>query len=111
MKALDFRTLLKAQKPYLHTIVYQDGLVQELLYLLLQFFAIHGKSIAFPELATPLIIHLKRLAKKTRNAKLSKQARTLIEKLEQNSKFIEDHRSRVDFAPTDVAKTVGLIAF
>lgn len=132
MKPVDFRVTLKAQKPYLHTVVYQDGLIQELLYLLLRFYAIHGKSIAFPELATPLIIHLKRLAKKTRNPKLSKQAKTLVEKvslgamsggasrtvrlqstglrffkLEQNSKFIEEQRSKVDFAPTDIAKAVG----
>lgn len=107
LKALDFRLLLKAQKPYLHTITYQDGLVQEIMYLLLRFFSIHGKSIAFPEIATPAVIHLKRLAKKTRNGKLSKQAKMLVEKLEQNAKFIEEQRSKVDFAPTDAGKAVS----
>ncbi|KAI9010153.1 Noc2p family-domain-containing protein [Hyaloraphidium curvatum] len=110
MKPLDFRLSLKAQKPYLHTMVYQDGLIQEVHYLLLRFYAIHAKSIAFPELATPLLIHLKRMAKKSRNPKLSKQARMLIEKLEQNAKYIQDERLKVDFAPTDAVKASEFLA-
>jgi len=62
-----------------------------------------SKSIAFPELALPAIVVLKRLSKKTLQnkgqVKLSGMVKILIEKLESNSKWIEQKREQIEFGP------------
>ena len=44
---------------------------------------------------------MKKHIKKTRNSKLSNGIKTLVERLESNSKFIEDKRQSIDFSPQD----------
>ena len=116
---LDFSVVLRAPKSYLGTRVYQDGLGMELTELVAEFFHIWAKHIAFPELALPPIVHLKRWLK-TANSKISdgkgprQRSRQrggnskfqtaislLIQKLELNSSFIEAKRREIRFGPTD----------
>ncbi|CAF9925137.1 MAG: Nucleolar Complex 2 protein [Heterodermia speciosa] len=116
---LDFSIILRAPKSYLGTRVYQDGLDTEISELLAEFFHIWTKHIAFPELALPPIVHLKRWLKaansKSHDAKISSQrsrrrggsSKTqtaislLVQKLELNTSFIEGKRREVRFGPTD----------
>lgn len=63
LKPLDFSTVLHAPKAYLRTRVYQDGLGAELCFLLAEFFACWSKNIAFPELAMPPMVMMKRWLK------------------------------------------------
>ena len=116
---LDFSVVLRAPKSYLGTRVYQDGLGTEISELLAEFFYIWTKHIAFPELALPPIVHLKRWLKagnsKSHDAKMSSQrsrrrggnSKTqtaislLVQKLELNISFIESKRREVRFGPTD----------
>ena len=114
---LDFSVVLRAPKTYLGTRVYQDGLGTEISELLAEFFYIWTKHIAFPELALPPIVHLKRWLK-TANSKprdpTSQRSRRrggssktqtaislLVQKLELNNSFIEGKRREVRFGPTD----------
>ncbi|KAI9172228.1 Nucleolar complex protein [Paramyrothecium foliicola] len=106
LKALDFAVNYKAPKSYLRTRVYQDGVGDQIVELLGEFFLLWGTSIAFPELSLPVIIQLKRWLKHARsrsqgnnNAKLSSQLVLLVQKLEANAKFIEERRAKVDFSP------------
>ncbi|KHN93983.1 putative protein family UPF0120 [Metarhizium album ARSEF 1941] len=108
LKALDFAVAYKAPKSYLRTRIYQDNVGEKIVELLSEFFLLWSTSIAFPELALPVIIHLKRWLKQARsknqgnkNAKLISQLVTLVQKLEANAKFIEERRAKVDFAPKD----------
>ena len=114
---LDFSVVLRAPKTYLGTRVYQDGLGTEISELLAEFFHIWTKHIAFPELALPPLVHLKRWLKatnsKSRDAKMSRSRRRggssktqtaislLVQKLELNTSFIEGKRREVRFGPTD----------
>lgn len=116
---LDFSVVLRAPKSYLGTRIYQDGLGSEIAELLAEFFQIWAKHIAFPELALPPIVHLKRWLKsannKSQDAKASRQrsrkhvgnSKTqaaislLVQKLELNSSFIEAKRREIRFGPTD----------
>ncbi|RHZ46934.1 hypothetical protein Glove_603g9 [Diversispora epigaea] len=104
LKPLDFMTILKAPKNYLHTRVYQEGIYEKLLELLFEYYSCFCLSIAFPELVIPAIIQIKRHIKHSKNLKFNKQLQQLVEKLEQNSKFIEQHRSQIDFSPNDHAQ-------
>jgi len=147
LKPLDFEVTIRVVKGYLRTRVYQDGVGEQVIELLSEFFALWCKSIAFPELALPVIVMLKRWLKEVspynalkansqqnsrqskrdrgnkgkkgksnvddtaggnRNSKLNSALALLISKLEANSKWIEQRRAKVDFAPNDRA---GVEAF
>ncbi|ATY62130.1 ribosome assembly [Cordyceps militaris] len=110
LKAFDFAVAYKAPKAYLRTRIFQDGVGEQVVELLGEFMHLWGTSIAFPELALPVVIQLKRWLKQARgsrtaqgnkNAKLSTQLVLLVQKIEANAKFIEGHRAKVDFAPKD----------
>ncbi|KAJ4263616.1 Nucleolar Complex 2 protein [Fusarium torreyae] len=108
LKPFDFATSYKAPKSYLRTRVFQDGVGEQLVELLGEYFLLWATSIAFPELALPVIIQLKRWLKQARNktqgnknAKLAGQLILLVQKLEANGKFIEERRAKVEFAPKD----------
>ncbi|RKL45972.1 Nucleolar complex protein 2 [Fusarium proliferatum] len=108
LKPFDFATSYKAPKSYLRTRVFQDGVGEQLVELLGEYFFLWATSIAFPELALPVVIQLKRWLKHARNkntgnknVKLASQVILLVQKLEANGKFIEEKRAKVDFAPRD----------
>lgn len=111
LKPLDFAVAYKAPKSYLRTRVYQDGVGDQVIELLAEFFVLWSRSIAFPESALPTIISLKRWLKESRragkgnkNGKLASSLMLLVQKLEANGKFIEEKRAKVDFAPKDRAQ-------
>lgn len=105
VKPIDFDYTIRASKSYLDTKVYQDGVCEQIIDLLGEFFVLHCKSIAFPELAVPVSIALKRFTKRnTKNGKFNKQILRFVERLEANSKFIQQKRSKVEFGPTNRAE-------
>lgn len=106
LKPFDFAVAYKAPKSYLRTRVYQDGVGDQVIELLGEYFLLWATSVALPELALPLVIQLKRWLKQmrspsqgNRNAKLGTALVLLVQKLEANAKFIEERRAKVDFAP------------
>jgi nucleolar complex protein 2 len=116
LKSLDFASNYKAQKLYLRTRVYQDGVGEQVTELLSEFFVLWSTSIAFPELALPVIVMLKRWLKDAnnknsgnKNNKVNSGLLLLIQKLEANSKWIEERRAKVDFAPNDRASVDGFL--
>ncbi|KAL6859992.1 Nucleolar Complex 2 protein [Amphichorda felina] len=116
LKAFDFALSYKAPKSYLRTRVYQDGVGDQVVELLGEYFLLWSTSIAFPELALPVIIQLKRWLKQARsktqgnrNTKLSSALVLLVQKLEANAKFIEERRAKVDFAPKDRTQVANFL--
>ncbi|KAH7086225.1 Noc2p family-domain-containing protein [Paraphoma chrysanthemicola] len=110
LKTLDFNTAIRATKAYLRTRIYQDGVGEQVAELLGEFFILWTKNIAFPELALPVIVMLKRwikaMTKKTggnRNSKINSLIALLVQKLEANSRWVEEKRAKVDFAPNNRA--------
>ncbi|KAJ4322656.1 Nucleolar Complex 2 protein [Neodidymelliopsis sp. IMI 364377] len=116
LKTLEFSIAIRATKAYLRTRVYQDGVGEQVAELLSEFFLLWTKNIAFPELALPVIVMLKRWVKAmtkkasgNRNAKINSLFALLIQKLEANSKWIEEKRTKIDFAPNDRAGVDGFL--
>ncbi|KAI1007387.1 Nucleolar complex protein 2 [Podosphaera aphanis] len=110
LKPFDFSTNYKAQKSYLRTRVYQDGVGEQVVELLAEFFVLWSTSIAFPELALPVVVMLKRWLKEVcskekgnKNGKVSNMVSLLIQKIDMNSKWIEGKRATVEFAPNNRA--------
>jgi nucleolar complex protein 2 len=116
MKSLDFNTIYKAPKSYLRTRVYQDGVGEQVTELLCEFFVLWCTSIAFTELALPVIVMLKRWLKEAsnktsgnKNGKVNSGLVLLVQKLEADGKWIEERRSKVDFAPNNRAGVEGFL--
>ena len=115
LKALDFDLSIKASKSFLRTRIYQDGVGEEVAVLLSDFFTLWTKSIAFPELALPVVFMLKRWLKQVsgkdgnKNGKVNSAISLLVQKLEANSRWIEERRATVDFAPNDRAGVEGFL--
>jgi nucleolar complex protein 2 len=108
LKPLDFAVQYKAPKTYLRTRVFQDGVGEQFVELMSEYFALWSTNIAFPEFALPVVIMLKRWVKEARkmgtgnkNNKLVSAIVLLVQKIEANAKFIEQKRASVDFAPND----------
>jgi len=116
LKSLDFAINYKAQKSYLRTRIYQEGVGEQVAELLGEFFVLWSTSIALPELALPVIVMLKRWLKdasnKTsgnKNSKINSLLVILVQKLEANGKWIEERRSKVEFAPNNRAGVEGFL--
>lgn len=116
LKSLDFASSYKAPKSYLRTRVYQDGVGEQVAELLSEFFVLWSTSIAFPELALPVVVMMKRWLKEAgnkstgnKNNKSNSGLFLLIQKLEMNSKWIEEKRAKVDFAPNNRAGVEGFL--
>ncbi|ODQ80555.1 hypothetical protein BABINDRAFT_160820 [Babjeviella inositovora NRRL Y-12698] len=99
--AFDFEYNIKANAAYLGTKAYQDGLCEQFVDLTAEFFVLYSKNIAFPELATPAIIQLRRYIKKSKNIKFNKQLGQLVEKLNQNVTFVTQQRADVEYGPNN----------
>lgn len=116
LKPIDFTTVIRAPSAYLRTRSYQDSLGAELVELISEFLVLHCKSIAYPELAIPLVINLKRwlkAASKTmtgnRNGKLNQNLLLLVQKSEANSKWLLERRNKVTFSPKDRAEVEAFL--
>lgn len=111
LKVMDFSVAIRASKSYLRTRTYQDGVAEQVQELLSEFFLLWTKNIAFPELALPVIVMLKRWLKEVnqrgskksgnKNQKVNGMMQLLVQKLEANSKWVEERRAKVEFAPND----------
>jgi nucleolar complex protein 2 len=110
LKPLDFDTLIRVPKSYLKTRTYQDSVGEQVQELLSEFFGLWSKNIAFPELALPVVVMLKRWLKDVnnrapgagnKNQKVNGLLALLVQKIDANVKFIEDRRQKVDFAPNN----------
>ncbi|KAI9810601.1 MAG: Nucleolar Complex 2 protein [Pycnora praestabilis] len=116
LKSLDFSTSVRSPKTYLRTRVYQDGVGEQVAELIAEFFVLWTKSVAFPELAVPVTVMLRRWVKEVsnkstgnKNGKVNSAIVLLVQKLEANGKWIEARRAKIDFAPNDRAGVEGFL--
>jgi nucleolar complex protein 2 len=111
LKPLDFNVSIRAPKSYLRTRTYQDGVGEQVQELLSEFFVMWAKNIAFPELALPVTVMLRRWLKEVnqrgkvkggnKNTKINGMIQLLVQKIEANSRWVEEKRSKVEFAPNN----------
>ncbi|ETI19644.1 hypothetical protein G647_08656 [Cladophialophora carrionii CBS 160.54] len=107
LRPLDFASNIRAPTSYLKTKVYQDGVGEQVVELLSEFFVLWTKSITYPELQLPVTVLLKRWIKAAskstgnRNSKLTQAVALLVQKSETNAKWIEERRNKINFSPKD----------
>lgn len=101
-KPTEFSCILKVSKQQLGAKPYQDAVVDHIFELLLEFFSVHAHSIAFPEIALPAVVRLRKFIKTTSVPKYRKQLKQLVDKIEETSTEVTNRRSKVSFSPKDI---------
>ncbi|KAK9453811.1 Noc2p family-domain-containing protein [Dipodascopsis uninucleata] len=117
LRQFDFEHNIRANSAYLGTRIYQNGVCEQIVDCILEFYGLYAKHISFPELAIPCIITLRRYARrkdqlsnttkgksnvkgsKFENTKFYRRLLEVAERLEINSKFIQEKRKNLDFGP------------
>ncbi|KAF9048039.1 Noc2-domain-containing protein [Hymenopellis radicata] len=105
LRPLDFEVQIRAPQQYLKTRVYAEGLIDEASFLLAEWLAstaVQGQ-IAFPEVVIPIVVILKRSLKSARTGSTAGKdlalLKTLIERVEESSKWVESRRKNLRIAP------------
>lgn len=92
--------------------MYYEGITEETTFLLAEWLAspaVHG-SIGFPEITVPIVVLLRRSLKAAKSnsaaagtAKEQGMVKTLLERVEESAKWVENLRKNVPFAPGKMA--------
>lgn len=101
LKPLSFDCILKLSNSQIKEKSYRDSTMDHIYDLLMTYFNSHAHTIAFPEMAVPTIVILKKYAKNCKSPQYAKMMRRVVEKVEENMKHITKERSKVTFAVTD----------
>lgn len=109
LEGVDFDYIIKMNQQYLGTKAYQDGLCEQFLELTSEFFVLYSKSVAFPELATPAVLSLRRFMKKSKNIRFNKQLQQLVEKLNATAAYITTKRSNIEYGPSNKAEVKNFL--
>ncbi|KAF5095645.1 hypothetical protein DV451_004589 [Geotrichum candidum] len=104
LREIDIKSTIRASKVYLNSKEYQDSICNEFVDIVAEFFGQNSKSIVFPELSVPVVLAFKRFISRSKNGKFNKQLEKLVERLDENSKFIQQKRNALNFGPTNRAE-------
>ncbi|XP_063916368.1 nucleolar complex protein 2 homolog [Zophobas morio] len=107
MKPLQFTCLLRASKSQMMENGFKDSIIEAVYGLLLEYLASYSHSISYPDLSLLCVIEIKQFLKKCNNANYNRKIKQLMEKIEQNSQFIETERNKVTLNITDFKQIQG----
>ncbi|EDV23938.1 uncharacterized protein TRIADDRAFT_57673 [Trichoplax adhaerens] len=100
-KPIDFVYALSMPKSKLATKQFYDATVENIFELLLDHYAAHSYSVAFPELVYLAIRTLRQFLKTSSFSHYRRLMKQLVDKIEETSKIIDSKRSIVTFGPKD----------
>eukprot|EP01134_Creolimax_fragrantissima_P008144 CFRG8144T1 len=105
-KAPLLQYIVKVPKSVLGTKLFQEGVLEQLSVLLLEYLSIHSFDIAFPEFAVPIVMRVKKaLGTKgvSSNRKFADQLRVILKKTEESISYILEKRAHNSptFGPSD----------
>ncbi|GJQ82217.1 hypothetical protein Trydic_g19421 [Trypoxylus dichotomus] len=101
MKPLQFAFILRLSKSQLLENGFKDAVIDTIYAQLLQYLACNSHSIAFPDLSLLCVIQIKSFLKKCSVAAYCRKMRQIIEKIDQNTKFVLSERKNVSFNLAD----------
>ncbi|XP_059473925.1 nucleolar complex protein 2 homolog [Neocloeon triangulifer] len=92
MKPIVFTCILRVNKRQQLENSFKDAIIEQIYAVALEYLASQSYSIAFPDLVVPFISHLIKFSKTCKVAAFVKKMKSLQDKMEENSKFIEEAR-------------------
>ncbi|KAJ2800082.1 Nucleolar Complex 2 protein [Coemansia guatemalensis] len=104
LKPLALDVHLKAPAEYEHTRVYLEAVLECVFGLLADAVASQSVRIAFPEWTVPVALQLRRWRKRIGKSwvRFSKQLQGLLDKIDQTSQLVQQHRNNVEFGPANL---------
>lgn len=101
MKPLSFTCILRIQKGHLDENSFRDEVVEQAYNLTLETLMNECTSIAFPDLVVPHVVALNHFIKTTKNPNYARKLKPLVEKITEQSKFVDERRNKVAFSLND----------
>ncbi|CAD7089478.1 unnamed protein product [Hermetia illucens] len=101
MKPMSFACVIRLNKPQLAENGFRDEVVEQVCGLMLEYLAHESCSLAYPDLVVPCVLALKQYLKICKNANYSRKLKQLLDKIVENSKFVEQERKKVNFGLQD----------
>lgn len=101
MKPLKFTSILKLSKSQLTESGFKDTTIETLYNQLLEYLHTKAHSVSFPELVLFSTVHLKQLIKSCNIPKYTSKLKQLCNRIEDNSKHIEELRNSLNCKLTD----------
>ncbi|CCE61189.1 hypothetical protein TPHA_0A01040 [Tetrapisispora phaffii CBS 4417] len=109
-EAFDFKHNLKCPIEDINTKSYQFSVWKVSIEITLEYLLPFCKQIAFPELATPIIVALEQFKKKTEDNQYETGASNLIERIRQQIDFIDQARSTVNYNPQNTNNVLKFLS-
>lgn len=101
MKPLSFTCILRIQKGHLDENAFRDEVIEQVFGLTLECLMNECTSIAFPDLVVPHIMTLNHFIKNTKNQNYSKKLKSLVDKIQEQSEYIDSRRNKITFSLND----------
>ncbi|EGC38005.1 hypothetical protein DICPUDRAFT_29382 [Dictyostelium purpureum] len=107
---INFHTTLSASSTQLNSKEFQDGLLAQFCELLVENLTCFNYHIGFPELVTPIIIHIKKALKtKEYRPKVISDLQEILEAIEKTVKIVKTARDQVSFSPKETKQVQAFI--
>lgn len=105
MKPLQFTCILRLNKNQLLENGFRDEVIEHVVSTILDYMAHESFSISYPDLVVPALVQLKQYLKNGQNinSNHARKLKTLCDKLEENSRYIESEREKFNFTLKDTA--------
>ncbi|KAK2580287.1 hypothetical protein KPH14_012532 [Odynerus spinipes] len=97
MKPIPLICILRMSKSQLQENGFKDSIMDSIYQLILENAAKDSHMVCFPDIYVPCIIQLKEFLKKCHVANYCKKIKQLLEKIEENRKYIESERAKEIF--------------
>nr|CAD7266103.1 unnamed protein product [Timema shepardi]CAD7575903.1 unnamed protein product [Timema californicum] len=101
MKPLDFTCILRLSKSQLQENGFKDAVIEKIYQQILEYLANEAHRISFPDMVVPTVIQIKTFLKTCKVSNYCKKLRQVMEKIEENARFIENERRKVAFSLDD----------
>jgi len=102
-KKLDWRTLLRVPEASLGSRQFFESVVQQVILLLADHYAALSRNVAFPEVAHPTLVQLRRIIKGTKVANLREDLKLLANRLQAGADVVQSQRAKLKLSPTECA--------
>lgn len=97
MRPLNFGLVLRLQKSQLEERGFRDAVVDNVYGAIIEILANESSNLAYPDLIIPCVVALRHFLQNEKNLNYVKKIKQLLDKIIENSKYIEQERKNINF--------------